>query len=167
MRIRELIPWRSPEREQLTRRSHDPFTMLQTEMNRLFNDFFEGFDLRPGGSRNEGALGMPKVDVSETEDAVHVTAELPGMKQEDVDVTLSDGHLVLRGEKKSETQDQQKNYHRVERSYGTFERSILLPAAVDDKKVEASFKNGVLEIVLPKVEGAAAAGKKIPVRRLN
>jgi HSP20 family protein len=147
----------------------DALTALQTQMNRLFDRFFEGFDWEPFGKTELSAAGtalMPKVDVSETGEAIHVTAELPGMKEDDIDVTLSDGNLVIRGEKKAEKEDKQKNYHRIERSYGSFQRSIPLPAEVDDKKVDASFKNGVLNIVLPKT-GPSKTGKKIPVKRLT
>jgi HSP20 family protein len=149
--------------------SGDPFTTLQSEMSRLFDSFFEGFDLGPFGKSGlaETAV-MPKIDISETNDAVHVAAELPGMKEDDVEVTLSDGSLIIQGEKRAEKEDKEKNYYRVERSYGSFHRSIPLPAEVDDKKVEASFQNGVLNIVLPKVgPSPTAAAKKIPVRRLN
>ena len=169
MRIRELVPWRSRERGQLSpKNGGDPFLTLQSEMSRLFDSFFEGFNVGPFGTTGlMQSSAMPKVDVSETKDAVHVTAELPGMKEEDIQVTLSDGNLVIRGEKKAEKEEQEKNYYRVERSYGTFHRSIPLPAEVDDKKVDASFQNGVLNIVLPKLETSAPAGKNIPVRRLN
>jgi HSP20 family protein len=169
MRIRELVPWRSRETGQLSQQNGgDPFTALQSEMNRLFDSFFEGFGVGTCGKTGlMQSVAMPKVDVSETKDAVHVTAELPGMKEEEIEVTLSDGNLVIRGEKKAEKEEKDKNYHRVERSYGTFHRSIPLPSEVDDQKVDASFQNGVLKIVLPKVEMSAPAGKKIPVRRLN
>jgi HSP20 family protein len=136
-------------------------------MNRLFDQFFEGFDLGPF-ARHGGweSVAMPKVDVAETDEAIHVTAELPGMKEEDVEVTLSDGQLTLRGEKKAEQEDSGKNYHRVERSYGSFHRSIPLPSQVDESKVEAAFRDGVLSVTLPKTQ-TAVEGKKIPVRRLN
>jgi HSP20 family protein len=168
MRIRELVPWRSREREQLSRKgSGDSFTTLQSEMSRLFDSFFEGFETGPFGKTGFGELAtMPKVDVSETNDSVHVTAELPGMKQEDIEVTLSDGNLVIQGEKRAEKEDKEKNYHRIERSYGAFHRSIPLPAEVDDKNIDASFQNGVLNIVLPKVAPSPSAAKKIPVKRL-
>jgi HSP20 family protein len=169
MRIRELVPLRSREKDQLSRRGDgDPFTTLQTEMSRLFDSFFEGFDVGAfGKSGLATAATMPKVDVSETNDAVHVTAELPGMKEEDIELTLSDGSLIIQGEKRAEKEDKNKNYYRVERSYGTFHRSIPLPSEVDDKKVDASFKDGVLNIVLPKVALSPAAAKKIQVRRQN
>jgi HSP20 family protein len=170
MRIRELIPWQSRHREEgeLSRRgANDPFTALHTQMNWLFDQFLEGFDMEPFGRTGLaewGAAPVPKVDVAETEDSVHVTAELPGMKEDDIDVTLSDGNLVIRGEKKAEKEDKQKNYYRVERSYGSFQRSIPLPAEVDDQKVDASFKDGVLNIILPKV-APSKSGKKITVKR--
>src|SRR5579862_5699658 len=104
MRIRELVPWRSRERQELSHSpGGDPFVSLQSQMHRLFDEFFEGFDVAPFGKSNlaePGQLGMPKVDVAETDDAVQVTAELPGLKEQDLDVSLSDGHLVIRGEKK-------------------------------------------------------------------
>jgi HSP20 family protein len=170
MRIRELIPWQSRQREQgelSPRGANDRFTALHTQMNRLFDQFLEGFDMEPfgrGGHSEWGGAPVPKVDVAETEDSVHVTAELPGMKEDNIDVTLSDGNLVIRGEKKAEKEDKQKNYYRVERSYGSFQRSIPLPAEVDDQKVDASFKDGVLNIVLPKVTPSKTS-KKIAVKR--
>ena len=170
MRIRELVPWRTREQDQLSRKNGgDPFTTWQSEMSRLFDSFFEGFQTSPFGKTGFGELAtMPKVDVSETNDSVHVTAELPGMKEDDVEVTLAHGNLVIQGEKRAENEEKQESYHRIERSYGAFHRSIPLPADVDDQKVDASFQNGVLKIVLPKVAPAAtAAAKKIPVRRLN
>ncbi|HEV8004256.1 MAG TPA: Hsp20/alpha crystallin family protein [Planctomycetaceae bacterium] len=170
MRIRELIPWRNPESEhELSRRGNtgDPFAAFETQMRRYFDDFFDGFDLGPFGKWSGGAEGgRPKVDIAETSDAVHVTADLPGLAENEIDVTLTDGHLVIRGEKRSEKeeQDETKNYHRIERSYGSFHRSIALPAEVDDQKVDASFKNGVLTVVLPKV-ATASTGKKIEVKK--
>ncbi len=170
MRIRELIPWRNPESEQeLSRRGNtrDPFAAFETQMRRYFDDFFDGFDLGPFGKVSGGSeVALPKVDVAETSDAVHVTADLPGLSENEIDVTLSDGHLVIRGEKRSEKveKDESKNYHRIERSCGSFHRSIALPAAVDDQKVDASFKNGVLTVVLPKV-ASGTTGKKIEVKK--
>lgn len=169
MRIRELVPWRSREQSQLSRRnSGDPFTSLQSEMSRLFDSFFEGFEAGPFSKTGFGPATMPKVDVSETNDSIHVAAELPGMKEEDVEVTLSHGNLVIQGEKRAEKEDKQESYHRIERSYGAFHRSIPLPTEVDDQHVEASFKDGVLNIVLPKVAPSPAqSAKKIPVKRPN
>jgi HSP20 family protein len=167
MRIRELVPWRNREGEhQLSRRGdfHDPFAAIENQMRRYFDDFFEGFDLAPFGKGfQEGGL-TPKVDVAETKDAIHIMADLPGMSEKDIEVTLSDGHLHIRGEKHTEKEDKDKNFHRIERTFGSFQRSIALPAEVDDKKVDASFKNGVLTIVLPKVE-TTQSGRKIEVKK--
>jgi HSP20 family protein len=168
MRIRELVPWRSRERDLSRREGRAPATTFQQQMNRLFDDFVEGFDLGPfGKSGGADFATLPKIDVAETDSDLQVTAELPGMKEEDIEVTLSEGHLVIRGEKKAEKEDKTKNYHRIERSYGSFHRSIPLSAEIDEQKVDASFENGVLKIVLPKTATTANAEKKIPVRRLN
>jgi HSP20 family protein len=168
MRIRELVPWRSHEKEHgLSQRTdRDPFGGLETQLGRYFDDFFEGFDLGSFGKSALREVGMnPKVDVAETKEAIQVTAELPGMTEKDIEVTLSDGHLVISGEKHAESEQKDKNYHRIERSFGSFRRAIALPAEVDDKKVDASFKNGVLSVTLPKVAPSAASGKKIEVKR--
>ena len=95
-----------------------------------------------------------------------VKAELPGMERKDITLNLEKNVLTLKGERRFEKEAKDENYHRIERSYGSFQRSIPLPAAVDDSKVDASFRDGLLNIVLPKTE-KSSAGKKIPVRRLN
>ncbi len=169
MRIRELVPWGARERELSRKNSGDPVMSLQSEMSRLFDSFFEGFEGGPFARMGFGELAaMPKVDVSETKDSIHVTADLPGMNEENIEVSLSDGSLLIQGEKQADKEDKEKNYHRIERSYGSFRRSIPLPGEVDAQKVDASFKNGVLTVVLPKVAPSASAGaKKIPVKRLS
>jgi HSP20 family protein len=131
-------------------------TSMQQEMNRLFDEFF-------GESRAEIAEGtwLPAVDVSETEAEMVVRVELPGLSKENIELSLHDNVLTLKGEKKQEKKEEKENYHRVERSYGSFNRSLTLPADVDQSKIQATFKNGVLEIVLPKAEEAKQ--KKIEV----
>jgi HSP20 family protein len=168
MRIRELVPWRNRDgQHEVSRRgeSHDPFAALEGQMRRYFDDFFEGFDLAPFGKSSLRESGLtPKVDVAETKDEVHVTADLPGLSEKDIEVTLSEGHLHIRGEKRAEKEEKDKNYHCIERSYGSFQRSIALPAEVDNEKVDASFKNGVLAVILPKLH-TATSGKKIAVKK--
>jgi HSP20 family protein len=167
MRIRELDPWRSHDKEhELSHNTgRDSFGGLETQLRRYFDDFFEGFDLGPFGKSALREAGInPNVDVAETTDAIQVTAELPGLNENDIDVTLSDGHLVIRGEKHAESESKEKNFHRIERSFGSFQRSIPLPAEVDAQKVDASFKNGVLNVTLPKV-ATSSSGKKIEVKR--
>ncbi|ACP23383.1 heat shock protein 16 (plasmid) [Sinorhizobium fredii NGR234] len=129
----------------------DPFLSLHQEMNRLFDDVLRG---RLGGplqrGTQEGGMMMPDIDVSETENEVRICAELPGVKDEDVDVSLNDDTLTIRAEKKFERKDEKENYHFMERSYGTFQRSLRLPYSVDADKIRADFADGVLTVTLPK-----------------
>lgn len=153
---------------------------LQSEIDRLFNDFSRGFGFGlsfPGRSMNvepmrgmERAFGleaslMPKVDVAETDKEVMVTAELPGITEKDVQVTVSDDLLTIKGEKKAEKEEKKKNYYMAERSYGSFQRSFRLPESVVTDKVSASFENGVLTVRAPKRQGAAKPGaKKVEIK---
>lgn len=142
-----------------------PFRTLQREMNELFSDFFTGapfrrFDLAhwPGG------FVSPDIDVSETDKSFKVTAELPGMDEKDIEVSVSDGVLSVKGEKKAEKEEKGETFHRLERSYGSFQRSLSLPTGVDEGKITASFDKGVLSVTVPKTAKAAAAKKKIAVK---
>ena len=107
------------------------------------------------------ASWAPSVDVSETGDEIAVSAELPGLKKEDVDITVADGYLTIKGEKKQDTESDDNRIHRVERSYGAFSRSFQLPAEVNTDSISAAFNDGVLAIPLPKAE--AAKPKQIEV----
>ena len=135
-------------------RARDMHTM-QHEMTRLVNEFFRG------GGRRGGRRGFwtPAVDMSESDEAFTVKAELPGFSKDDVQVEIKDNWLTLKGERKRETDVKEAKYHRVERVYGTFQRSIRLPAVVDVDKAEAIFKDGVLKLTLPK----AAEAKPKPI----
>jgi len=122
---------------------------LRREMDRLWEDYF--------GSGRRGLEPMeevwsPAVDVSETGDKVTVKAEVPGMEAKDIEINLVGDILTIKGEKKSEREEKGENYHMVERSYGSFSRSLKLPAAVEADKIEASYKQGVLTVVCPKKE---------------
>lgn len=147
----KLIPW---GRKEIGR----PLSALQQEMNRLFESFFGDTFVEP--FRGVGGWN-PAVDIAETEDAMLVKAELPGLEPDDVSITLTGDVLTIKGEKKHEKEEKTKDYHRVERSYGSFERSVQLPASIKADKVEATFKSGVLTIVLPKAEEAKARTVKI------
>jgi HSP20 family protein len=131
---------------------------IQDEMNRLFDDFFG----RPL-ARTEWTEGVwsPTVDVSEDKDNVIIRAEMPGTKKEDVDISIQDNVLTLNGEKKQEKEEKDKNYHRVERSYGSFCRSFQLPTSVKTDKIKANYRDGVLNITLPKTEEVKP--KQIPI----
>jgi HSP20 family protein len=147
-----------------------PFTGLsrwESEMDRMMDDFF-GRRMRPWwperwlrGEREE--ITAPAVDVYEEKDEIVVKAELPGMDKSDIEVNLSDSQLTLKGEKKKEEKIEKENYFRSERSYGAFIRSVGLPTDVQADKVKASFKNGILEVRLPKTEEAKAKEIKVKV----
>lgn len=131
------------------------FTSLQREMDRLFDDFF-----RRGGLMREWP-----VDVVETNDTVVVKAELPGMEPKDVDISVSGDKLTIKGERKAEKEEKGKTFYRMERCYGSFCRTVELPAPVEADKAKADYKNGILEITLPKTEQVKA--KKIPIKTNN
>lgn len=126
----------------------DMFREMEERMRRLWQEF----PLTTGAGA--GGEWMPRVDVSETDEEVRVQAELPGLEAKDLDISLEEDRLILKGEKKAEREKDEKGYHLVERSFGSFYRAIQLPTEVDPGKVEATFKNGVLKISLAKPEEA-------------
>lgn len=128
-----------------------PLTRLQDEVNDLFGRFFD--DLPLAGLSRTGAW-LPALDVSEREDAVVVQAEIPGMKREDLDISVQDSHLTLSGEKKESEEHKEGEFYHSERRYGTFRREIPLPVGVDADNVEATYRDGVLTVTLPKSEEA-------------
>lgn len=126
----------------------------------LFDRFLEGFELP--GLFSEEMTFTPAFDVSETENAVIVEAEVPGMDQKDIDINLSDGLLTITGEKKHEKEDKDESYHCVERHYGKFSRTMRVPFEVETDKVDAIYKDGVLKVTLPKSE--TARPRKIEIK---
>jgi HSP20 family protein len=132
---------------------------LRREMDRLFDRFadpiWEPFETMAGD-------WVPKLDVSETKDAMVVGAEMPGVDPKEIEIALMGDLLTLKGEKEKETVEKEERYHRVERTYGAFLRSVRLPMAVDGSKVTATFKNGVLVVTLPKTP--ASRGTMVPVK---
>lgn len=131
----------------------DPFqemSALQERMNRLFSDVRAQAPVR-GEEIVQGAW-IPAVDIFETNEAIVLKAELPGITAQDISVEVKDNTLTLKGEKKFEKEVKEENYHRVERSYGSFQRAFTLPGTIHQEKVKAKFKDGILEITLPKVE---------------
>jgi HSP20 family protein len=138
----------------------DPFVDLQREVNRVFDDVFRGFGMTPSGE-DGSAMAAPRIDIAETDQAIEVSAELPGVKQEEVDVSLDDDVLTIRGEKRCERKDERACVS--ERFYGTFQRAIQLPFAPNPDQVQAQFDSGVLKITLPKQEQAQKT-HKIQVR---
>jgi len=165
MALKDLIPWNNNRgREVNLRRSDEthPVLTLHREMNRLFDDVFRGFDLSPFGNSRffDHAASWPHIEVSETSKEVKVTAELAGLEEKDVHVELTNGVLAIRGEKKTETEDKDRLFS--ERYYGQFERRIPVDD-VEQDKVAAAFKNGVLTVTLPKSETAQQKVKRIAI----
>ena len=166
MVLGNLVPWKRRQRDLDVRRDYDsPLQALTQEMNRLFDDFRGRFDIEPFGfSRGEAGAFMPSVDITDNDKEVRVTCELPGIEEKDIDITLSKDAITIKGEKKQETEDKGKGYYRMERSYGSFQRMVPLPAEIDDDKAQAEFKKGVLKITLPKTAEAQKSHKKIEVK---
>jgi len=162
MNMRDLIPWgrQSSTAPVQYQSKDDPVLGFRREVDRLFDDFFRGslpsLDLGLGRS----ALAWPNVELSESEGEIRITAEVPGMGEKDVELLMEDGILTIRGEKKSETQDKDRGYS--ERRYGRFERRIALPSNVDEQGANATFRDGVLTVTLPKSR-EAERGRRIPI----
>lgn len=143
----------------------DPFERLHRQIDDLFSNSWLT-RAWPGNGAQPSAV-MPSLDVSEDETQFVATAELPGIDEQDVEVTLADNVLTIKGEKKSEREekDEKKNYHLLERSFGSFRRSIALDAEVDARNVKATFDKGVLRVVLPKSPQQPARSTRIEISR--
>jgi HSP20 family protein len=147
-------------------RYRDPFAEMRAEMDRLFDTFLgRGFFGRPAPSAmaQSAATLAPNVDIRENDKEIIVEAELPGIDEKDIQVTVRDGVLSLKGEKKSERDEKKDTYHVIERGFGSFERSFELPDSADQDQIKADFNRGVLRVVIPKRAEAAKAEKKIPI----
>ncbi|MBF0524492.1 MAG: Hsp20/alpha crystallin family protein [Deltaproteobacteria bacterium] len=145
-----LVPWKQTARDEL-----DTF---RREVNGMFDRFFGGFEVAPFEKRNF----VPTLDLSENEKEYVVKMELAGIEAKDIDICLLNDVLTIKGEKKEEKEEKGETFHRVERSCGIFSRSIRLPGVVKEKEINASFKDGLLKVSLPKSE--AAITKKIEVK---
>ncbi len=161
MQIKDLIPWaRKDDGGDPRENDTNPIAALQRDMNRVFENFWSRFgevDWPWGG-------GEAKSDVVETDGAIEVSIELPGMEMKDIDVTVTDDMLTVKGEKKVEREEEKKGYYLSERSYGAIYRTIPLPPGVDPDKAEATFRNGVLTVRLPQTPEAQARAKHIDVK---
>ena len=161
MQIKDLITWAHRNGSPDAKSSEDnPIGTLQREMNNVFENFWN----RVGHFEWPFGSGEAKSDVVETDKAIEVSIELPGMEMKDIEVTVNDDMLTVKGEKKIERQEEKKGYYLSERSYGAIYRTIPLPPGVDGEKAEASFKNGVLTIKLPQTPEAQAKVTKIAVK---
>jgi HSP20 family protein len=162
MALRELIPWK--RKELFAGKEANPFDSLQREMARIFDRFTHGFGGDELAKREEWwGSAFPAVDIAETDKEILVTAELPGLDEKDLDVSLRGNHLYIRGEKKAEKEEKGEHYYHKESSYGAFHRAIHLPVEVEEDKIEATYKKGVLKITLPKSAEALKTRKKISI----
>ncbi|MBP2561927.1 HSP20 family protein [Neorhizobium galegae] len=168
MSVRDLIPWGRNNGHQvpslLRDDDRDPFLSLHREVNRLFDDVFRGFGsgLPAFGSASAFSAGWPSVEISDTDKEIKVTAEMPGLEEKDIEVLLNDGILTLKGEKRSESEDKDRQFS--ERYYGRFERRIPLGVEVEQDKVGAIFRNGVLTVTLPKTDKVQSQVKRIAIK---
>lgn len=149
--------------------ARDPYVALRERMDRVMDEFLGGLDVWPSTwavRPFEWRMGAftPSIDIRDEDNQIKIEAELPGLADKDVEITLSEDTLIITGEKKQEEKQKEKNYYRMERSYGSFKRTIPLPVDIDRDKVEAHFKNGVLDITLPKTKEAVESTKKIPIK---
>jgi len=162
MANRDLTPWRN---QGLTPFGRDPFAAFRREMDQLFDEFFVPAERRSFAPRaQERGLVMPSIDVHESEQAYTVSAELPGIDQKDIQLDLRDNALTIRGEKRSERNEEDAGLRYSERSFGRFERTIPLPSEVDADRVEATCENGVLKITLPKNAKASDMTRRIEIK---
>jgi HSP20 family protein len=155
----------APLPEKAVTRPRDVFSAMRDEMDRMFQHFEYGWPRLPALFRRDGDFAVPDLDVRETANAIIVEAELPGVDEKDVSVTLANGMLTIKGEKKHEREEKGQNYYLAERSFGGFERAIRLPDTVDDAKVEAKFDKGVLKVTAAKKPEAVKAERKIEIKK--
>jgi HSP20 family protein len=151
-----------------------PLSSFRGDIDRAFDRMFRdwprfGSLMTPDIFNGNGPLGKmsaiePRVDVTEDDNAYEITAEMPGVEEKDVEVTVKDNRLTLRGEKKTEREEKKKDYHMTERSYGSFQRSFLLPQDIDADKIKAEFAKGVLTLTLPKTATSKAKERKVAIK---
>jgi len=139
-----------------------PLSLFQSQMNRLFSDFFDDDAFFKAGD-SEAAFLAPAIDVTEDDTAYSISAELPGLSRDDIDVDISNNQLTIKGEKQTSTEDKQENFIRRERRSGSFLRTMALPDTVDVAAIKATFSDGVLQVSLPKKEEAVSPSLKVDI----
>ena len=162
---------KDPERSskgEIAPRYSDPFGALRSEMDRLFDSFMGGLPTFPSMFRPTVARGFaltPSMDIKETDKEISIEAELPGLDEKDVSLTIQNGVLTIEGAKKLEHDEEKENYHAMERRYGSLRRSLRIPDTVNEDKVEARFDKGVLKVILPKRPEAVSEQRKIEIKK--
>jgi len=150
-------------------RPRDVFTAMHDEMDRMFERFEHGFPRWPTLFRqgNGNGIVVPELDVRESTTSITVEAELPGVEEKDISVTLANGVLTIKGEKRQDKEEKSENYYVSERSYGLFERSLRLPETIDETKVDAKFEKGVLKVTAAMKPEAMKAERKIDIKNAS
>jgi HSP20 family protein len=165
MNMRDIIPWGRgnghPPARYYLESEQNPFLSLHREMNRLFDDVVRNFDMPAFSRLSPLEAGWPRLEISDDEREVRISAEVPGLAEKDIEVLLEDGILTLRGEKASENEDKTRQFS--ERFYGRFERRIPIPYEIAEDNVTATFRNGVLTVALPKTERAQSRSHRIAI----
>ncbi|MBZ3695400.1 MULTISPECIES: Hsp20/alpha crystallin family protein [Phyllobacterium] len=165
MSVRDLMPWsrgNNQAPDPYRNEGLDPFLALHRNVNRLFDEVFHGFDAPSLLGRLPGRNDVwPSIEVNETDKDLRIVAEVPGLEEQDIDVLLENGVLCIRGERKSEDHDARRHFS--ERHYGLFERRITVGHEIEEDKIEASYANGVLTILVPKSAKARASAKRIAI----
>jgi len=168
--VKELLPLKKTESDLPVRQqtSGHPVAALQRETNRLFDDFLRGSlstfpSAFAGFSDLSTGAGWPRIDIDESEREVRVKADLAGIDRKDVDVSVADGVLTIRGEKKHDEEDVGRHHYRRERFYGSFSRSVQVPADVEIGRIEAKMKDGVLQVTMPKLKDRQIRGRRISI----
>jgi HSP20 family protein len=166
MKPRDLIPWNRGKRDVEPQRRGllDPERAL-SDMTRAMEDLWRSFDAPMRGGGSDLDIDLPRIDVRENDREIDIDAELPGMSEKDVEVSVSDGALVIRGEKSDDREEEREGYVVHERSFGHVERVVPLPDGVDVEHAKATFKNGLLSIAIPKTAEAQSSSKRIPVQQ--
>jgi len=165
MGIRDLAPslWHKGEEG-----NHKPFMPIETlreEMDQLFDSFFPKSGMPSHWHKsNQGITDVGLADVSETDKEIEVAIDLPGIDKKDIDITYADNHLTVEGKREDKREEKGKDFHRLERSFGSFRRSFYIPSEIEEDKVEAKFSKGVLKISMPKSPEAQKAQKKIEIK---
>ena len=160
--MRDLIPWSRGRDVAAGRTAEHPLVSFQRDMDRLFEDLWRGFDAPLlGRSDRTKAMISPRIELKEKDDEIVVSAELPGLQEKDIEVTLTDNVLSVRGEKKLEKSEKEEGYVYSERSYGSFERRIPIDAEVLSEKVTAQFADGILTVTLPKNPAGKGHARRI------
>jgi HSP20 family protein len=158
----KITPHPKRAREVARVSEENPLLSLRNNIDRMFDNFFRGFEVEPSGLA--ASMFNPNIDVADNGKEIRITVELPGMDESDIDLSVTRDTLTIRGEKKDEKEEKNASYHRMERVYGFFSRTIPLPLEVNVDAAKADYKNGVLAINIPKTEKALKEAKKIPVK---